>query len=374
MVFAIITHVPHGQIDKQYFAYAPYVREMNIWTKYVDEVIVVAPLEAVEKSDIHLNYEHLKIDFLNIPKVDLLSVSAIFNAILVAPQIAFQIYKAMKKATHIHLRCPGNIGLIACFVQILFPNKVKTAKYAGNWDPNSKQPWSYKLQKFILSSTFLTKNMQVLVYGEWEGSSKNIKPFFTASYRESDKIDVDTRSLTNCISFLYVGTLTSGKRPLYAIQLVEALCKKGFEVTLSLYGNGNEWENIGHYIHENNLKDIIFLKGNQTLEVLKNAYQQSNFILLPSMSEGWPKAIAEGMFWGCLPIATRVSCVPNMLDNGERGLLLNLNLEDDVALIVELLRNPESYADKVDKSILWSRKYTLDLFDKEVKVLLNSCE
>ena len=279
MVFAIITHVPHGQIDNQYFAYAPYVREMNIWTKYVDEVIVVAPIEAFEKSDIHLSYEHSKIDFWDIPKVDLLSVSAVFNAIVVSPKIAFQIYKAMKMATHIHLRCPGNIGLIACFVQILFPNKVKTAKYAGNWDPNSKQPWSYKLQKFILSSTFLTKNMQVLVYGEWERSSKNIKPFFTASYRETDKVEVNTRSLNQCVSFLYVGTLTSGKRPLYAIQLVEAIRKKGIEVTLSLYGNGNQWENLELYIHKNNLKEFIFMKGNQTLEVLKKAYQQSHFII-----------------------------------------------------------------------------------------------
>ena len=29
--------------------------------------------------------------------------------------------------------------------------------------------------------------MQVLVYGEWEGSSKNIKPFFTATYSEMKK-------------------------------------------------------------------------------------------------------------------------------------------------------------------------------------------
>ena len=48
------------------------------------------------------------------------------------------------------------------------------------------------------------------------------------------------------------------------------------------------------------------------------------------MSEGWPKVIAEGMFWGCLPIATRVSCVPNMLNNGKRGIILELTLQEDV--------------------------------------------
>jgi len=72
----------------------------------------------------------------------------------------------MVQADYIHLRCPGNMGLEA-LVQMLFPNKPKTAKYAGNWNPKSKQPWSYRLQKWILSYTFLTQNMQVLVYGEW---------------------------------------------------------------------------------------------------------------------------------------------------------------------------------------------------------------
>jgi len=154
MVFAIITHVPHGQTDSQYFAYSPYVREMNIWTKFVDEVIIVAPLEALNPSAIHLAYDHSKIHFTPIPAIDLLRVKAMVKAIFETPRIAFQIYKTMKKADHIHLRCPGNIGLIACFVQILFPKKIKTAKYAGNWDPKSKQPWSYRWQRWLLRILF----------------------------------------------------------------------------------------------------------------------------------------------------------------------------------------------------------------------------
>ena len=58
------------------------------------------------------------------------------------------------------------------------PKTPKSAKYAGNWDPKSKKPWSYQLQQWILSNTFLTKNMKVLVYGVWDGQSQNIYPFF----------------------------------------------------------------------------------------------------------------------------------------------------------------------------------------------------
>jgi len=44
MKFLIITHVEHLKEADQYFGYAPYVREMNIWFKYTDEVIIVGPL------------------------------------------------------------------------------------------------------------------------------------------------------------------------------------------------------------------------------------------------------------------------------------------------------------------------------------------
>ena len=370
MVFAIITHVPHGYQEGQFFAYSPYVREMNIWTKFVDKVILVAPMTKKSATEIDLNYEHKSIDFIAVPEMDLLSIKSILKSMLNTPRIAFSIYKSMKKADHIHLRCPGNIGLIGCLVQLFFPGKTKSAKYAGNWDPKATQPWSYKLQRWILSNAFLTKNMQVLVYGSWPKSSSNIKSFFTASYKELDKTATVSRNFDTEISFVFAGTFLPSKRPLYAVQLVEALHKEGFNVRIALYGNGKEYQNLLDYIEKNNLEKYVFLKGNQTQQTVREAYQQSHFVILPSQSEGWPKVIAEGMFWGCFPIASDVSCLGDMLDDGDRGLLLQMNLDQDVAQLISILNDQQQYHLKVQKSILWSRKYTLDLFENEIKALL----
>jgi len=104
---------------------------------------------------------------------------------------------------------------------------------------------------------------------------------------------------------------------------------------------------------------------------VREAYKQSHFLLLPSNSEGWPKVVAEAMFWGCLPITTPVSCLPYMLDTGNRGLFLQMNLSFDVNQIIMIINNQKLYDDKVLKSILWSRKYTLDLFENEIAALLN---
>ncbi|SFB21296.1 Glycosyltransferase involved in cell wall bisynthesis [Flavobacterium swingsii] len=372
MTFVIVTHVPHIIENNQYFAYSPYVREMNVWLKYVDKVIIVAPIENAKTTPIHIHYEHTNITFVAIGNFDILSAKSIFQTLFKIPSILFKIFSSFKKADHIHLRCPGNVGLLGSLVQILFLSKTKTAKYAGNWDSKAKSPISYRLQKYILSHTFLTRNMQVLVYGEWENSTKNIKPFFTATYKESDKEEVVSRNLQGIIKILFVGTLSIGKRPLYAIQLVEKLIQNGFQIEFSIFGEGKERKNIEEYISENKLQDSLTLHGNKTTSIIQKAYQESHFVLLPSQSEGWPKVIAEGMFWGCVPIATSISCVPNMLDYGNRGLLLQVDLEKDVKTIQELINNSALYQEMASNGIKWSRKYTLDYFEQEIKLLLQS--
>jgi glycosyltransferase involved in cell wall biosynthesis len=371
MTFVIITHVPHIKIQDTYFAYGPYVREMNLWIKPADKVIIVAPKTNLATTDIDLAYNHQNIELVTVASFDLLSLKAVFSAIIKTPQISWSIYTSIKRADHIHLRCPGNVGLLGSFVQVLFPKKIKTAKYAGNWDPKSKQPWSYRLQKWIVSNTFLSRNMQVLVYGEWKGMTKNIKPFFTATYNEKEKVPILSKDLKGAINFIFVGGLVKGKNPLYAVQLVEALFKNGNAVTLRLFGEGRERKILEKYIVENNLEKIISLIGNQTKETLKTAYQSSHFVILPSDSEGWPKALAEGMFWGCVPIATSVSCVPFMLDNENRGVLLLIDLINDVLKIELLLGNQKEFDIKRINASIWSRKYTLDVFEKGIVDFLN---
>jgi glycosyltransferase involved in cell wall biosynthesis len=366
MKFALFTHVPHSKADNLYFAYAPYVCEMNIWGKQVNEMLIVAPFFSGKVTAIDIPYEHQNLQFIPVPSFDLLSVKAVLGTLFRLPGLLWIIFIAMKNADHIHLRCPGNIGLLGCFVQILFPNTPKTAKYAGNWDPKSKQPWTYRLQKWILSNPFLTRNMQVLVYGAWEDSSRNIKPFFTATYSEHEKMVLTPKALAGRIDFVFVGTLVKGKQPLYAIQLIEKLHQKGYAVRLRMYGEGVEREVLEEYVVAHQLESIITLEGNQSKATVQKAYQDSHFVVLPSDSEGWPKVIAEGMFWGCVPIATSVSCVPFMLDYGNRGVLLEMNLEHDSLLVDAVLHNQADFDSKRNKAADWSRSYTLEVFEQAI--------
>lgn len=373
MRLLVISSAPIVQKDNQNHLYAPYEKEMQLWAKYADTIQFCCPIWREDKK-LLIAPISFKVDaIVALQEFDITSFSNILKAIPLAFVALVKIFKAMKQADHIHLRCPGNIALLACLVQILFPNKQKTAKYAGNWDSKSQQPWSYRLQKWILSNTFLTRNMQVLVYGEWEGSTNNVKSFFTATYSE-DEVRKSTSEIRNLsdevIRFLFVGTLSKGKQPLYVIQLVEELYKRGEKVILELYGEGVLRKDLEHYIAQNNLETIVTLKGNQTKEMVLKGYQNSHFLILPSKSEGWPKVVAEAMFWGCVPIASPVSCVPFMMGNGSRGVVLKEQLHNDVSQIRNVLNNQEDYKKMALDGQTWSRQFTTDKFETEISKLL----
>jgi len=370
MKLLVITSAPIIYNDEKKFAYSPYVREMEIWQKYSSEIAFCCPVWEkdngllITEIPFHVS-RHYKLEDFNIT-----SVINLLKAIPFSLISFFTIVKAMHDADHIHLRCPGNVGLLGSIAQIFFPRKKKTVKYAGNWDPNSPQPISYKMQKWIVSNTFLSHNIKVLVYGEWPKMTNNIQPFFTATYSEKDKMPLMDKNLKNEINFVFVGTLVSGKNPIYALEIINGLYKKKYDVRLTMFGEGSERKAIEDYIRNNNLQSIVTLEGNQNTETVKSAYQQSHFVILPSQSEGWPKVIAEGMFWGCVPIATAVSCIPFMLDHGNRGILLQMNLENDIALLEKTLLNGNDFRLKSENAALWSRNFTTDIFESQIKQFL----
>jgi len=117
MRFLIITHVLHKRFEGKYYAYGPYVREMNLWIKHADKILIVAPVNKKnEPSPIDIFYDHNELKLLKIPQIDILSLSSILRTVFLLPIIIFSVLRGMIMADHIHLRCPGNAGLIGCFL------------------------------------------------------------------------------------------------------------------------------------------------------------------------------------------------------------------------------------------------------------------
>ncbi|MCM4154681.1 glycosyltransferase family 4 protein [Gramella sp. AN32] len=368
MKFGIFTHAGHFCEEDKLFAYGPYVKEMNLWIDYFDKVLVLAPLASELPKNIDAPYKHENIVLKELPIIHFEE-----DGFLISLKKSFKILLSciteMRSCDHLHIRCPGNIGLIALIASIFFPKKPKTIKYAGNWDPNSKQPWSYRFQKWLLNNPFLIQNKKVLIYGKWKKQPEYILSFFTATFSELDKTAID-KKIDNNLTFIYCGGLVSGKNPFLVVKIIHKLILKACPVHLLLYGDGSLHSEINDYVQKHGLSENIKLMGNRPQSVLKEAYEKAHFCILPSKSEGWPKAIAEGMFYGCVPIATKVSCIPWMLDFGNRGILIEEDLESAVDEILRIINHPVIYQEMSQNSVKWSRTYTLEKFEKAIQKIL----
>jgi glycosyltransferase involved in cell wall biosynthesis len=62
--------------------------------------------------------------------------------------------------------------------------------------------------------------------------------------------------------------------------------------------------------------------------------------------------------------------VPDIINYGERGVIITEDLDKDAKAIANLITNQESYNNKIIQASNWSRNFTIDKFKEEIKELL----
>jgi glycosyltransferase involved in cell wall biosynthesis len=363
-------------------AYAPYVKEMDLWMAYVSETTFVSPNKIAKPL---LARAFKKQDFvqMSVRRLEFHTLKHAVLSLLTVPYQALLLWKAMRRADHIHMRAPGNLVLLAGIVSVMLPRKRKTIKYAGNFSPIASQPVSYRLQKKIFSNTRFSKNTTVMAYGDWPRQTANVEPFFTATYSERQKGHF-LKYYDEPLQFMFVGTLSQNKNPQLLVYLIKALNEAGISSQGHFYGDGAMKEALRVQSSALNVRSsdfgnrslkpqnqelevesiiaksakssflsdklgwekeqAIFFHGNQPAAIVTEAYKRSHFLFLASQSEGWPKVVAEAMWHGCIPIATPVSCVPWMLGiENPKSQIPNSNAINDmynVAIVASNHINP----------------------------------
>ena len=123
MKLLVISSAPILYKEDGPHAYAPYAAELKIWAKAAGEIMMCCPIWDSEnplltsKLAFPLSSHYRTADF------SFTSMGQVFKALFIMPYNFALIVMAMFRADHIHLRCPGNLGLLACVAQIFFPFK-----------------------------------------------------------------------------------------------------------------------------------------------------------------------------------------------------------------------------------------------------------
>ena len=115
------------------------------------------------------------------------------------------------------------------------------------------------------------------------------------------------------------------------------LKKRGINARIHCYGDGPLLEQTRQAAQEQGLAGQVLFEG-VTSDVF-TPMSQADLFILPSSWEGMPMTIIEAMGTGLSVIASRVGGVPDMVTDGESGLLIEPTAEALAAAIEKLVRN-----------------------------------
>lgn len=119
-----------------------------------------------------------------------------------------------------------------------------------------------------------------------------------------------------------VGRLIKEKNQLLLIQAFYEVSKKKNDVSLHIYGDGYLKNDLQKEIDRKNLQDKVFLEGIDSKAISDN--NDALAFVLSSVSEGYPNALIEAMYYGIPCISTHFgAAVEEIIDDGVNGIIVN---------------------------------------------------
>ncbi len=107
-------------------------------------------------------------------------------------------------------------------------------------------------------------------------------------------------------------------------------------------GDGSMRPLMERQAREADVADCVTFVGRQEQERLQDYYDRIDILLMPSRSEGFGLTAIEGMARGCVLVASNIGGLPEVVIDGETGLLHRSEDVSDMAeKILLLLRQPQ---------------------------------
>ena len=164
-------------------------------------------------------------------------------------------------------------------------------------------------------------------------------------------------------NIITVGRLEKVKGYDDLIKLFSKLDNK--EWTLSIVGNGSEYDNLNNLIKELNMEDNIKLLGFKNTEELNKLYKESSIYIMTSIEESFGLVLLEAASHG-LPLIAYDSALGAKEIIKDNGILItNRNEKEMIKELKKLIDDEKLRKEYQQKSLSISKQYDYDLIKEE---------
>jgi glycosyltransferase involved in cell wall biosynthesis len=153
---------------------------------------------------------------------------------------------------------------------------------------------------------------------------------------------------TDSAVILAVGQLVERKGFQYLVDACHIMKQRGIDFKCYLVGEGEERNLIQDRVTLHKLENEFILLGRKPQENIRDLLQEAAVFVLPSIvtdkgeREGIPVALMEAMAMELPVVSTKIVGVPELIEDGIGGLLVEQRNAEQIASALEyLLKNPQ---------------------------------
>ncbi|MFG0262384.1 MAG: glycosyltransferase family 4 protein [Novipirellula sp. JB048] len=288
------------------------------------------------------------------------------------PRIVWRLFLALRWSDAVHVRCPGNLGLLGVIFAPCFSNKL-VAKYAGQWNGFPGEAWSVRLQRYLLGSRWWRGI--VTVYGDWPNQPAHVIPFFTSvmtvKHIERARAIALHKHPQPCFSILFVGRLSKNKNVDVLIDAIANLVRNDVTVRCDIVGDGAQRQQLEEQVSRLGLENCVHFAGAVDFDQVFEFYNRSQVLVLASDTEGWPKSIAEAMACGLVCVGSNRGLVPWMLGEGRGFVIPARDVGSLENTLLKIAKSPDQLEQISQRAAEFSQRYSLETLRDALRTLLS---
>jgi glycosyltransferase involved in cell wall biosynthesis len=356
-----------------------YVMQMNALASHFSNTVFCTPvIDAGPDTPPLSYYTQTGISFQPLPKAGGKTWRDKWHLLTMIPRWfnAFSILS--KQVDIIYQRFPNNLNLPG-FFYIYFKGIPAFATYTGTWLGYKGESITYRLQRWLLKKVYPGP---VFVY-DFAVKHPRIFPTISPSYARIDWeqetemvkekiLRIKQRGEKDLLYLVSVGALTPYKNHILLLKACVQLKKAGQPFVLFIAGQGKLHDTLLTFIHNEGLQDQVKLLGVIPQEALRTYYRNADFVIQPSIIEGYGKVPVEAMFHGAVPLLSSVSIHPYFVGkNNERGALFELqNHEQLVESIHKFTSNLGAWENALMAARTFSKEFTTEAWTNSIITVL----
>ena len=138
---------------------------------------------------------------------------------------------------------------------------------------------------------------------------------------------------------LCVGRLVHLKGPTVLVEAIAELKRRGVAARATLIGEGPKRADLEGLVERLGVEDRVVLTGSVGQDTIRSHYGEADVFCLPSFGEGVPVVLMEAMAMALPVVTTRITGVPELVDEDRSGLLVTAGRRDELVDALEALAN-----------------------------------